>query len=782
MAPHAGTRAALPSTKTGLGQHFSSPHKVKDKQKTQTYVSIPGREHKHQRLLDHMEDLLNHKENFVKSTPLDDNQGLDHSPSVPHEAEGSEFHVEYNVPDDNNNIISAPAPASTGSSQPRPFNNWKTVIPTLVQPFLQYLTQTLGKPVNIPSSSISCCAQACELKQTMLGNTIQEPFRHSLGHAIQWYDILQVEVENCVQSTLEQCRQRVQEARPVQLKVQSDGHFQTILDPHACTAEPPVPNLCAMLLVQWCPTCFGGNIVGRPLLDGGDIHVATDSNFHHRHRHQRSAGDCPPFYDPAYFLPKAQVDAVGHHISKARKRQPKKHQALVPDKAIDQCETSYEAADGKKQKAAMDSFDDTGIMALICHHDIPLFFTNIDSPGEQQKYSVALIDHLFTLLPPQANVVVLYNVGCVLARSIAKYHILDDHITSRLRFATTAMHAYGHEWACQLVYNPRLAIGLGLSDGEGTERLWSRFIKLIGIERASSHQRCVWLIDRHAAAKGVSEQSAAAQKIIDECKIPIPELQSQWGKQRSAQLSIRAYAPARLKKELDSVLSLQADLDSSDHTLQATHTMIEKCSTSTETLDALDSMECSQAHLLKKIETLYALLNMQDKFPELQGVQLDFIQVLLMARDLKINIHKRAIGSFFEWDKLDWAVGGKDKALGTKLHQQTRKAIAKRQPALMAAIHKYNKYCQQLEQLYDPSYAIPLPAPLPTKLAELRCDQTLLQDVWISPSTGDIPCWLDNPSVHHGIHTVLKCDRCHEEQRQLGIEADNMCCSICMDL
>jgi hypothetical protein len=57
---------------------------------------------------------------------------------------------------------------------------------------------------------------------------------------------------------------------------------------------------------------------------------------------------------------------------------------------------------------------------------------------------------------------------------------------SRLRFATTAMHAYGHEWACQLEYNPRICIGLGLSDGEGTERLWSRFVRLIGVERSSS--------------------------------------------------------------------------------------------------------------------------------------------------------------------------------------------------------------------------------------------------------------------------------------------------------
>jgi len=92
----------------------------------------------------------------------------------------------------------------------------------------------------------------------------------------------------------------------------------------------------------------------------------------------------------------------------------------VPDEAIDQCETLYEAADGKKQKAAIDSFDDTGVMALICRHDIPLFLANIDTPGEQQKYSIALVEHLFSLIPFEANVVILYDVGCVLACSLMK--------------------------------------------------------------------------------------------------------------------------------------------------------------------------------------------------------------------------------------------------------------------------------------------------------------------------------------------------------------------------
>ncbi|KAI6034740.1 hypothetical protein BKA83DRAFT_4487730 [Pisolithus microcarpus] len=568
------------------------------------------------------------------------------------------------------------------------------------------------------------------------GKSVQDPFRRSLGRAIQWFDILQVEVERQIESILTRCRVRISHAR---------------LSATTETFSTPIQSrgTCAPLLVQRCPACFGGGVFGRPLAEGGDIHVATDGNFHHRHRH--SAGDCPPFYDPFYFISKAEVDAVGRRIERVRRRLPRKHRARVPDEAIDQCQSSYEAADGKKKKAAMDTFDDSGLMALICRHDIPLFFANIDTPGEQQKYSITLIEHLFSLLPPQANVVTLYDVGCVLSCSLDQYDILDSSITSRIRFATTAMHAYGHEWACQLIYNPRLITGLGLSDGKGTERLWSCFIKLIGIEHASAVSGS--LIDRRLLAwlkrrmrKGIEEQGSAAEEVLAGCDVPVTELQGQWTQQWEAQLSIRAHAPARLRKELDSVLSLQADLDASECTLLATRAVIEQDSkeVSASTLDILGSMERSHTQLSDKLETLYASLNVQQKFPELDSVRLDFVRILLMARDLKINIRKRAIGSFFEWDKLDQAAGGKDKTLGTKLHQQTRKSITKRQPALMAAIRRFNRYCEQMEELYDPAYAIPLPSPLPTKLTELRSDPTLLQDVWVSPLVGEMPQWLED--------------------------------------
>lgn len=140
------------------------------------------------------------------------------------------------------------------------------------------------------------------------------------------------------------------------------------------------------------------------------------------------------------------------------------------------------------------------------------------------------------------------------------------------------MHAYGHQWSCQLIYNPRLRIGLGLSDGEGTERLWSRLRKLIGITRNSSvrplcsrylgnntdnmiqRSRRLWLIDGHARSigvelrddlgdwlvrkmrKGVEAQGAEAKKQLSQCGIDGAILRQQWALQKSSQLSVRSRA------------------------------------------------------------------------------------------------------------------------------------------------------------------------------------------------------------------------------------------------
>lgn len=231
--------------------------------------------------------------------------------------------------------------------------------------------------------------------------------------------------------------------------------------------------------------------------------MCVDGNFNHRHL--RSAGDSPHFYNPSYIIPKEIVDTVGkqmNHLRATRKPHPRK--PIVPDEAINECESSHTAGKGSNVKTNMDRFDDTGLMALVCRHDIPIFLVNIDTPGEQQKYAVSLFQYLFDLLPPHATVAALYDVGCVLDRSLhtvghplflssryssisfPQYEFLSADITKRLLLATSAMHAFVHQWACQVVNNPRIRTGLGLTDGEGVERLWSRLRKLISVTRACS--------------------------------------------------------------------------------------------------------------------------------------------------------------------------------------------------------------------------------------------------------------------------------------------------------
>lgn len=79
------------------------------------------------------------------------------------------------------------------------------------------------------------------------------------------------------------------------------------------------------------------------------------------------------------------------------------------------------------------------------------------------------------------------------------------------------------------------------------------------------------------------------------------------------------------------MLGLQADLDTSNRALQATRVMLAKESHSDDTLEALESLERGHDRLMEKVEILYSSLNIHDKFPELKGIDLDFVRILLMA-------------------------------------------------------------------------------------------------------------------------------------------------------
>lgn len=121
-------------------------------------------------------------------------------------------------------------------------------------------------------------------------------------------------------------------------------------------------------------------------------------------------------------------------------------------------------------------------------------------------------------------------------------------------------------------------------------------------------------------------------------------------------------APARLKRELDAVLSLQDDLEDIEAAIQSAKAALSKAPK--KSAQILKKLAETHAELSESVGALFSSLNLHDDFPDLKGVELEFVRLLLLARDLKINIRKRAIGSFFEWDRLDQAVGGRNETLG----------------------------------------------------------------------------------------------------------------------
>ncbi|KAJ7575225.1 hypothetical protein C8J56DRAFT_1063775 [Mycena floridula] len=652
------------------------------------------------------------------------------------------------------------------------------------------------------------------------GIPIKDPFRRSLGHAVQWFDALELHTKAKVDEAIHKSDQLLQSDHAA--KVESPTPLKStespstldpcslddILQGKPAVSPPPSPGMfeagtgeCHRMLRDLCPACFGGSHFGRPLKEGGDIHVAIDGNFHHRHI--AGAGEDIPFHRPMHFVSKSFIDRVGDRIQEARGKKPKKYVPVVPDIAVDACHESHNAAKGEHVISADDDehvqkrkglqFDDKGLMALVCRHDIPILFANIDTPGEQQKYAVGMLEVFFNLIPLNAVVVGLYDIACVLHRSLLKYDLLPDWITSRLQLATSAMHAYGHQWSCQLVYNPRLHLGLGLSDGEGVERLWSKLRKLIGVQRRSGRSRRIWLIDRQADAvarelrdglgdwivnrfsKGVGPQSDKAREQVRQAKVSLHILRQQWEDQKKTQLSLRAHSPAKLKKEVSKVLALHAQIEGLDASIRMARKAITEAHVTRTSLKLLIDLKETQDLLKRQAEGLYASLNIEEEFPALKGVDAQHLIIFLLARDLKINIRKRAIGSFLEWYRLDQSVGGKAEAIGTKAHQDTRKTIAKRKPALMNALRLFNSYVEDLEKQRDKCPSIPIPLRLPLDLKSLQESVDLFQDVWITPCEGEIPMWLQNVDVRAGIHGMLKLDRCSEERIRLGIEADNLC-------
>ncbi|EGF97133.1 uncharacterized protein MELLADRAFT_87766 [Melampsora larici-populina 98AG31] len=328
-----------------------------------------------------------------------------------------------------------------------------------------------------------------------------------------------------------------------------------------------------------CPRCFGPPLLLEAAQLEPDVVVCMDGNFQHR-RHiaagtkaARKTTQMPPL-----FLPDDQVNQMCARL------------AGHAEDDFQACADQHTTANDTRGKGHWAGCDETGLMAMVCRHDHSLRFANIVKSGEKLHYSYSLIEWILNLtrnhgLTPR-RVGILYDIGCTMQAGIENRGTFQEEmLNGRIRFGTSVFHAYVHRWGCQLLWNPRLNQGWGLSDGEGSERVWSGLSPLVSPLRYATPQHRVNAISmrsshanaclRHEAVIHLRRKKTEARTRLEEAEVTLRKLSSPgdgcpgrdiayyeatWMAQRARQLDIIEESQNEKREKLGVLLTLEEGL------------------------------------------------------------------------------------------------------------------------------------------------------------------------------------------------------------------------------
>ncbi|KAF8172859.1 hypothetical protein K438DRAFT_1611643, partial [Mycena galopus ATCC 62051] len=583
--------------------------------------------------------------------------------------------------------------------------------------------------------------------------------------------------------------------------------------------EPPPLSRPTEYLRRRCPACFG-NLQHDPseAFNRADVMVSIDACF--TQKKKKSPADPPKEHPDTHFVSEEQtrrteayVDSVRDTSDKSQDRRKRvvrevdeddgyEYERLpLPRSVYDACEASFKAADEKREKASTEFFEDTALMALLCRHDRVLWLANMHSAGEKQFYVIALVETLFQHLPLAIRVGLLYDVGCSFERSCWKWGFLGRFM-DQIAFAVSVFHAFGHEWACQLLYHPRKRGGFGFTNGEGAERFWNSIrhliahLRICGASLFHYHNRLYtldaqiehadeasllrlgeWVARRYRHS--VQKRAEANEELRKAGKSTVL-LREQWELQVKSQMKP---LPRRTRncgqQAVTAVVLLRAAVKTCEDEADQ---LRKKFLVSVDTDD--DNAALYQLELVAAEEALAkSKRNLQRKeaalgvteHAELQTlVKSEYIRVHMNARALKFRVRERLRARKFELDVVERTY--RRLLNDAKLHAHTESAMKRRETTITRLASDYNKLCVELDKLIRsgkaPAGSMP-PVQIPTKgLWQLDVDDAIFEDVGLDDPDGEEPLlWLRDEKVRAGIKAMLELDRCDEEDAQLQREA-----------
>ena len=240
---------------------------------------------------------------------------------------------------------------------------------------------------------------------------IQEPLRKRFGHALRWFGALENLVSHHVQQAIDDARATLpQPQEPPSNPATPNRDDHTPDDDQAPNVQPTQGSVSSYLR-QRCPICFGkvfarhAKYVTFPFFSSytanadilfsttvPDIIVCADANFTQKRLKKPTPGPPPPdvprHHPDTVFLSRELVAEMATLVEAQRGGNASGAKATtnaeddvedsvepglkVPASVLDGCGKTFIAADEKREKASTKLFADTGLMALLCRHDIAI--------------------------------------------------------------------------------------------------------------------------------------------------------------------------------------------------------------------------------------------------------------------------------------------------------------------------------------------------------------------------------------------------------------------------
>ncbi|OAV89664.1 hypothetical protein PTTG_27253 [Puccinia triticina 1-1 BBBD Race 1] len=525
-----------------------------------------------------------------------------------------------------------------------------------------------------------------------------------------------------------------------------------------------------ILAQRSCPACFG---VSLP--------VSNESQPKDTNKFPRAAKNHLPLQTPDLFIPPEEIKAANDEILTHERAQKK------TQKAANRCTEQHKAADDRRNSSTWKGCDDTGIFGCCCRHDSVIYFCNIHKSGEGRGLPMSILKHLLGDLDSNAQLRILYDIGCTLGKFFESRKLLTEHLP-RMKFATAVFHSYVHDWPCQLQFNPRYNEGWGLTDGEGMERLWSGLSPLVGPLRYATQNHRLGALNhrgefhnslgmekllltlKRKICNAITNQKHAQLKLNKLLCQPNPHVQgtfftveffrAQWQSQRNFQIN-QNQEEVTQKED-------QAQFFERGETLKS---LAETFVTGLQKETHLDTAQ--MMNLLRDVQQLQAKQEAEAEklgpyFGAIEPDNKDQQRRLGLLWSAKAALYKAAVEIQGEMQPLRDSKARGDR-LGTVLKEKIFDALKRRKKAVTSVLNAFLARRTDYLKNHSPDQ-LDLPENAPFDYAhfiKIPLDDPFWNDGFMCLSKDP---WAVDPHVRSGIHAVLALDRSKEELAQLSIE------------